>query len=144
MGEFLWNYVKKIEEIYNCNSLGCVELEHATINNSNWWQAAPFLNMGVKILLHWGNLFIYVGEFSWKLDSYSRRNTTVTVWGVLGFANATALHWNVWFSAPLNIQSLKNWWHWDNILIYAWINFCGMMMINWGDIGDHLQGINGH
>jgi hypothetical protein len=64
--------------------------------------------------------------------------------GGLGFGKCNNPPLNVGFSAPLNIQSLKIWWHRDSISIYAWINFCGMMMIIRGDIDDHLQGINKH
>ncbi len=65
-------------------------------------------------------------------------------WGGWGLANATTLHWNVRFSALFVIPSLKILWHWDNISVYVWVFFCGMMMNNQGGIDDHWRGINRH
>ena len=65
-------------------------------------------------------------------------------WGGWGLANATTLHWNVRFSALFVIPSLKILWHWDNISVYVWVFFCGMMRNNQGGIDDHWQGINRH
>ncbi len=144
VGKFSWNTVKKVRR--------CTTAMVWCLWNCNTQQSTTQINGQPLLFRIWAwklnnTMEIYQSKCGWifvELGLIFEAKYYCNGLGGWGLANATTHHWNVRFAALFVIPSPKIRLHWDNISIYAWANFCDMMMSNQGDIDNHWQGINRH